>query len=223
VLVAQGTDPACPLLWGPACGACKPLSSSYTDRVVKALPGDYVCLNRLVSPALQKAGERCEANPALSSLPVCRLLHSGAYGRGQRGSSAITSGIGKESDRGDGAASAGLSGRGTPVRVHPLYVAQVDGDCCVDWGFCRSIAYCPSPRDCVGCAVCVAACPCQARELVPDETVRAAIDLAIDGRPCCVPERITVKRPLELIGLSFGKAWAEGDLPAPCGTGGSCN
>jgi len=35
-----------------------------------------------------------------------------------------------------------------------------------------------------------------------------------------VPERITVKRAIESAGLSFGVGWREGDVPAPCGTGG---
>jgi len=90
----------------------------------------------------------------------------------------------------------------------------------VDCGFCRGTLYCPDPQACVGCGVCVAGCPYVARELVPDDAPRRTIKIAVDGRALSVPERITARRALELAGLSFGVAWGEGDVPAPCGTGG---
>jgi pyruvate formate lyase activating enzyme len=101
-----------------------------------------------------------------------------------------------------------------------LLVARVNEERCVGCGFCQSTLYCPSPQACVGCGVCVAGCPYQAREMVTGETPRAALQISVNGQPLSVPERITVKQALELAGFSFGASWGEGDLPAPCGTGG---
>lgn len=52
-----------------------------------------------------------------------------------------------------------------------LFVARLKGHC-ADCGFCRSLLYCPSPQTCIGCGVCVAGCPYEARELVPDHGSR---------------------------------------------------
>jgi len=54
---------------------------------------------------------------------------------------------------------------------------------------------------CVDCGVCVAGCPNEARELVPDDTSRTPINITVDGQALTVPERITVKRALELAGI----------------------
>ena len=86
--------------------------------------------------------------------------------------------------------------------------------------FCQSPLYCPSPQACIGCGVCVQGCPYQAREMVADDGPRAALNITVNGQPLSVPERITVKRAMELAGLSFGVRWGEGDVPAPCCTGG---
>ncbi len=56
--------------------------------------------------------------------------------------------------------------------------------------------------------------------MVADHSARAVVGLTVDGRPLRVPERITVQRALELAGRVFGVAWGEGDIPAPCRTGG---
>ena len=100
------------------------------------------------------------------------------------------------------------------------FVARVKKDRCVDCGFCRSVLACPDPQACTGCGVCVAGCPNEARELVPDDTPRTTINITVDGQALTVPERITVKQALELAGRAFGGAWGEGDRPTPCGTGG---
>jgi pyruvate formate lyase activating enzyme len=90
----------------------------------------------------------------------------------------------------------------------------------VGCGFCQSPLYCPSPQACVGCGVCVQGCPHQAREMVADDEPRAAVNITVNGQPLSVPERITVKRAMELAGLSFGVEWGEGDVAAPCCMGG---
>jgi pyruvate formate lyase activating enzyme len=61
--------------------------------------------------------------------------------------------------------------------------------------------------------------------MVADEEPRATITVTVDGRSVSVPERITVKRALEAalywaVQHSVGVGWGEGDVPAPCGTGG---
>lgn len=101
-----------------------------------------------------------------------------------------------------------------------LFVARVDEDRCVSCGFCKSSLYCPSPQVCIACGACVQGCPYQAREVVSDDGPRAAVNITVDGHTLSVPERITVKRAMELSGLSLGVGWDEGDVPAPCCTGG---
>jgi ferredoxin len=96
-----------------------------------------------------------------------------------------------------------------------LFVAKVDEERCVGCEFCQSPLYCPSPQACVGCGVCVQGCPHQAREMVADDEPRAAVNITVNGQPLSVPERITVKRAIELAGLSFGVEWGEGDVAAP--------
>lgn len=106
------------------------------------------------------------------------------------------------------------------MNAERLFVVKVNEARCVDCGFCRDTVYCPSPQACIGCGACVAGCPYQARELVVDKRPRATVTITVDGQPLSVPERITVKRALEMFGLRFGLGWGEGDLPAPCNTGG---
>jgi pyruvate formate lyase activating enzyme len=101
-----------------------------------------------------------------------------------------------------------------------LLVARVNEEQCVGCGFCQSPLYCPSPPACIGCGVCVQGCPYQAREMVADDRPRATINITVNGQPLSVPERITVKRAMELAGFSFGVEWEEGDVPAPCCMGG---
>ncbi len=101
-----------------------------------------------------------------------------------------------------------------------FFVARVNADRCVECGFCHRVLHCPDRQACIGCGVCVAGCPSEAREFVPDDVPRTTVNITVDGQVLSVPERITIKRALELAGRSFGVAWNEGDLPAPCGTGG---
>lgn len=87
-------------------------------------------------------------------------------------------------------------------------------------GFCRYPLYCPNTQACIGCGVCAQGCPYRAREMTIDDRPRSTIDVTVNGRPLSVPQQITIRRAMELAGLSFGVSWEEGDVPAPCGTGG---
>jgi pyruvate formate lyase activating enzyme len=106
-----------------------------------------------------------------------------------------------------------------------LTVARLDKDRCADCGFCRDPAICPSPGTCIGCGVCVEVCPHQARTLVVCPRPRKTIGVTVNGRSLSVPEHITVRRAIQLAGLAVGTGWGEGDVCAPCGTGGcySCS
>jgi pyruvate formate lyase activating enzyme len=104
---------------------------------------------------------------------------------------------------------------------------------CVDCGFCQSTLYCASPEACIGCGVCVQGCPYQARELVPDDQPREMIHISVDGQRLSVPERITIKRALELAARPSGPSREQAPsgsdggeqmtAEAKCGSGGCYN
>ncbi|RLG54112.1 MAG: radical SAM protein [Thermoproteota archaeon] len=96
---------------------------------------------------------------------------------------------------------------------------KLDPKKCHNCGFCRTVSLCPSPKDCIGCFVCVWSCPYEAR--VPykhrsDETVV----IKIDGTQYEVPKWITLKRALEISGYEIGAFPGEGKVSAPCSLGG---
>jgi len=101
-----------------------------------------------------------------------------------------------------------------------FFVCQVNETLCVRCGMCEEIIICPGPRQCIGCLACFQGCPYEARELVADEGPRGTIHITLDGAALEVPERITLKRALEMAGLTFGIGPGEGELQAPCRTGG---
>ncbi len=101
-----------------------------------------------------------------------------------------------------------------------LLISKLNEEKCAHCGLCEEVIFCPSPEDCIGCGACFHGCPYQAREMVEDKSPRRSICIEIDGQKLEVPERITLKRALEMAGLSFGISSNEGDLQAPCGTGG---
>jgi len=73
---------------------------------------------------------------------------------------------------------------------------------------------------CIDCGVCLVACPYQAVERIVDTVPRKQITISVGGQPFAVPERVTVKRALELLGLEFGKFPGGTEIFAPCETGG---
>ncbi len=91
---------------------------------------------------------------------------------------------------------------------------------CLNCGFCERIIQCPSPDECIGCESCFLGCPNEAIEKLQDKSDRKYIKIRVNGESFEVPERITVKRALELLGYKFGMFPGEGDFFTPCQTGG---
>ncbi|RLI07494.1 hypothetical protein DRO32_03785 [Candidatus Bathyarchaeota archaeon] len=100
---------------------------------------------------------------------------------------------------------------------------------CVRCGFCEEFFACPGvgkpslerdPELCVGCGVCYVACPYEAVVEVVREEERPTVRITVEGEPYEVPERITIRRALELLGFHISPLPGEGSLSVPCGTGG---
>jgi pyruvate formate lyase activating enzyme len=73
---------------------------------------------------------------------------------------------------------------------------------------------------CVDCGVCYFACPNRAVDRRNDVFPRKHVTITVDGKRFSVPERTTVKRALELLGLEFGKFLNDAKIFAPCELGG---
>jgi len=110
-----------------------------------------------------------------------------------------------------------------------FYVCRRNSGECKDCGFCMEYFSCPGvgkptidrfETACVDCGVCLVACPHQAVGRVVDTVPRKDVRVCVDGEDFVVPERVTVKRALELLGLEFGKFPGGTEIFAPCGTGG---
>lgn len=91
---------------------------------------------------------------------------------------------------------------------------------CINCGFCEIIIHCPSPDSCIGCKACFYGCPEGARTKAFDFEPRRKIRIVIDGSDFEVPERITVKKALELMGYRFTRFPEENAIFTPCHTGG---
>lgn len=101
----------------------------------------------------------------------------------------------------------------------------IDESRCVDCGFCSMVNICYSKHiGCTGCLSCYYSCPYEARRIVNVEENRREITIYIEGKPFKVPEKITVKKALELYGIKFSriltKTHSNRIILAPCGTGG---
>ena len=110
-----------------------------------------------------------------------------------------------------------------------FYVCRRNSKECKDCGFCMEYFSCPGvgkpsidrfETACIDCGICLVACPYQAVERIPDTVPRKDVRIRVDGEDFVVPERVTVKRALELLGLEFGEFPGGTEIFAPCGTGG---
>lgn len=99
-------------------------------------------------------------------------------------------------------------------------VFGIDREKCRECNFCQDTLYCPSPEECVGCGVCFEGCPYGARVRLEDASPRRELVIKINSHDYRVPEKITIKKALEISGFAFGIFPDEGDLRAPCRLGG---
>jgi pyruvate formate lyase activating enzyme len=110
-----------------------------------------------------------------------------------------------------------------------FYVCRRDSKECQDCGFCTEHFTCPGvgkpsierfETACVNCGVCLIACPHKAVQRLRDTVPRKQVRINIDGTDFAVPERITTKQALELLGLEFSRFPESSSIFAPCETGG---
>ncbi|HID05606.1 MAG TPA: radical SAM protein [Armatimonadetes bacterium] len=104
-----------------------------------------------------------------------------------------------------------------------LTICELNNHACTGCEVCRTIATCPSPTQCIGCGICALACPYDARRLVTVDERQQLIRITVNGNKFKVPERITILKALELCGINIGERHNEGEIFAPCRTGGCFN
>ncbi len=106
-------------------------------------------------------------------------------------------------------------------------VAEKDLDKCKNCCICDEIVACSSihvgyAEECIGCGACHFACPNEAISM-KERAEGKEVKIKVDGENFSVPERITVRKALELLGYEFSKFPREGDIFAPCEVGGCCS
>lgn len=99
---------------------------------------------------------------------------------------------------------------------------------CMKCGVCLSVIKCPGETNCVGCASCYLACPFEA--IIPEQVELASreIPIWIEDEKVFVPEGITLKIALKILGYNFVRFPLDAGpkrIYTPCETGGcySCS
>ncbi|MDI6903623.1 MAG: radical SAM protein [Methanocellales archaeon] len=98
-----------------------------------------------------------------------------------------------------------------------MFFTAVRTEKCRDCGSCKELTPCPS-EECTGCGACSLACPYDAIEMIP-RAKEGETSIKVDGEVFAVPDRITVRKALEILGHKITKFPGEG-LFVPCEVGG---
>jgi len=106
------------------------------------------------------------------------------------------------------------------MRRSSLVKVVTNPDKCKDCGFCTTVNVCNSNLGCVGCLSCYWACPYSAKDIIEDSATRRFIKVNVNGKWYEVPERVTIKKALELLGFEIGIFPGEGLIQTPCSVGG---
>jgi pyruvate formate lyase activating enzyme len=100
------------------------------------------------------------------------------------------------------------------------YVADYRIDKCLDCGSCRELVPCPRGKEgCIGCGACALACPYEAIEMVEVSRERR-VSIHVNGQKAFVPERISLREALQLLGCPVASCPGEEGIFAPCQVGG---
>lgn len=104
-----------------------------------------------------------------------------------------------------------------------LFAEKIESKC-MRCGACDEIVACSSRRvgyaeECIGCGACQITCPYEAIEM-RERAAEKYVRIKVNGELFSVPERITVKKALEILGFETTRIPSEGKIFAPCEVGG---